>query len=53
MEKVDTKAKTTSDPLTYKVLKLSGLSIFCDWEGIDEIGNGAIDLEKLSGNNAV
>ena len=33
--------------LTYKVAKLEGFSLFCDWEDVDAIENGGIDVEKL------
>jgi hypothetical protein len=33
--------------LSYKIAKIDGFSIFCDYENIDDPKNGAIDLKLL------
>jgi hypothetical protein len=33
--------------LTYKVAKIEGLSLFCDWKDVDAPENGGIDLAVL------
>jgi hypothetical protein len=35
------------DKLSFKVAKVEGFSIFCDWKDIDNQKNGGIDLKKL------
>ena len=33
--------------LTFKVAKIEGFSLFCDWQDVDVPGNGGIDLAAL------
>jgi hypothetical protein len=33
--------------LTYKQINLEGFSIFCDFQNIDEVENGGVDVDKL------
>ena len=35
------------NPLTYKVARIEGFSLFCDWENQDQNQYGGFDLEKL------
>jgi len=35
------------EKLSFKVARLSGFSIFCDWQDVDKPENGGIDLQRL------
>jgi hypothetical protein len=37
----------SQSPLTFKVAKIEGLSLFCDWKDVDAPENGGIDLAEL------
>ena len=39
--------KVKPHPLTFKVAKIEGFSLFCDWENVDAIENGGIDVTRL------
>ena len=36
------------EPLTYKVARIEGFSLFCDWEGIDSFETGGFDMKRLA-----
>lgn len=40
----DGKYKSESDKLTFKVVRISGFSVFCNWEDVDKTANGAVDI---------
>lgn len=41
------KVETERDKLTYKVARLDGLSIFCNWRDVDEPENGHFDKDYV------
>ena len=44
---ISDQGKSGRSPLTFKVAKIEGLSLFCDWQDVDAPANGGIDLDRL------
>lgn len=44
--------KSDEDKLTFKVVKLDGFGLFCNWDDVELFENGAVNTEALESSPA-